>query len=501
MKKFYLSAIVLTCLGANAQIVDVSVYNDCSKNGYSMGIAKVLNTAGRTSCEWVQLWENGPKWATFNVGATITDYAQLTVGADATSYNNYTDQAPSYNTANVGGVYAWNNPNLNGRKTTWTSSVSTGISDVATTLWGSNWETPTRAQLDTLQNSDYGKTTWTWCDGSTTQYVAGCTLKGYKVSGVGDYVSYSIFLPAAGYFRHDHGKVFDASYYGDYWPSIEYNSNNAYNLHFDSSNRYVGYDLRKIGMSVRAVLSDNAEIQESLDIVTLTLNANGCEDSNVITCPSGQQIRFTAVDTTHSHFVQWSDGNADNPRTIIVTQDTTFTAEFAINQYTVSISSDNPSAGIVSGNGTYDALTNVTVMAAASAVGYKWDKWSDGVTLAGRQIILTSDTTLTAYFVSADEVECIEVEENNALLGTADIQIIATPNKGAQFTQWSDGHTDNPRIVTNAPGLYTAIFSESATKTNSIPADQQNAIQKRIVDDQLIIQRDGKTYNAQGGEL
>ena len=29
------------------------------------------------------------------------------------------------------------------------------------------------------------------------------------------------------------------------------------------------------------------------------------------------------------HFAQWSDGNTDNPRTIILTQDTTFTAEFA----------------------------------------------------------------------------------------------------------------------------------------------------------------------------
>ena len=29
-------------------------------------------------------------------------------------------------------------------------------------------------------------------------------------------------------------------------------------------------------------------------------------------------------------FIQWSDGNTDNPRDVVVTQDSTFTAEFAI---------------------------------------------------------------------------------------------------------------------------------------------------------------------------
>jgi len=27
---------------------------------------------------WVQLWENGPKWACYNVGATVLDYSKVT---------------------------------------------------------------------------------------------------------------------------------------------------------------------------------------------------------------------------------------------------------------------------------------------------------------------------------------------------------------------------------------------------------------------------------------
>lgn len=43
---------------------------------------------------------------------------------------------------------------------------------------------------------------------------------------------------------------------------------------------------------------------------------------------SSYKISATAV--FGYHFAQWSDGNTDNPRTIVLTCDTTFTAEFAL---------------------------------------------------------------------------------------------------------------------------------------------------------------------------
>lgn len=41
------------------------------------------------------------------------------------------------------------------------------------------------------------------------------------------------------------------------------------------------------------------------------------------------------------HFVQWSDGNTDNPREIVLTQDTSFMAIFAANIYTITFVDDN----------------------------------------------------------------------------------------------------------------------------------------------------------------
>jgi hypothetical protein len=49
-----------------------------------------------------------------------------------------------------------------------------------------------------------------------------------------------------------------------------------------------------------------------------------CFDSTVV---------ITATANYGYHFTQWNDGNTQNPRTITLTQDTTFTALFDRNQY------------------------------------------------------------------------------------------------------------------------------------------------------------------------
>lgn len=220
----------------------------------------VLDNSGRTSCGWVQLWENGPKWATFNVGATITDYAKVTTGANSTPFDEEfyprEEEQKYYNTANVGGLYAWKNPTLDGRKITWNNGLCTDICDVATALWGYKWKTPTYEQLDTLQDDYY--TTWTWCDGSTTQYVKGCPLRGYKVSGVDDYAGYSIFLPAAGIYSYYDGKVCIPGRSGFYWSSIDnaYEAYIAYYLGFYTGNRGLSCGQCEFGRSIRAILAE-----------------------------------------------------------------------------------------------------------------------------------------------------------------------------------------------------------------------------------------------------
>ena len=47
----------------------------------------------------------------------------------------------------------------------------------------------------------------------------------------------------------------------------------------------------------------------------------------------GTEVQISATPATDYHFVQWQDDNSNNPRTITVTEDATYTATFAINQY------------------------------------------------------------------------------------------------------------------------------------------------------------------------
>ena len=98
------------------------------------------------------------------------------------------------------------------------------------------------------------------------------------------------------------------------------------------------------------------------------------------------------------HFTQWSDGNTDNPRTFVLTQDTTFTAEFAHNPVITYIY--NAQMGSVSGptmTATGIAAENITFNA-TPYYGYHFVQWNDGNTDNPRTIWLSQDTTFTAEF-------------------------------------------------------------------------------------------------------
>ena len=62
----------------------------------------------------------------------------------------------------------------------------------------------------------------------------------------------------------------------------------------------------------------------------------------------GSTITLTATPSDCAHFTKWSDGNTDNPRTVIVDGNATYTAEFSANQYIITVVSDDDNQGTVS---------------------------------------------------------------------------------------------------------------------------------------------------------
>ena len=182
-------------------------------------------------------------------------------------------------------------------------------------------------------------------------------------------------------------------------------------------------------------------------------------------------VELSAIPNSGYHFTQWNDGNNDNPRVIVLLRDTTITAEFEKNSYSVTTESANPEFGTTEGDKTALYLDEVEISASAN-YSYHFAQWNDGNTDNPRAIILTQDTSFTAIF--AKNTYSITT---NAINGTIsgnsiaeymdEVILTATPDYGYHFIQWSDGNLDNPRtFVVTQDTTFTAEFAINQYEIN-----------------------------------
>ena len=393
MRTKFISLCIALLVGVSAWADDVwnyNVYDDCSKNGYYMGI--------ENGYVWVDLGlPSSIKWASCNVGAEKPeDYGNYYAWGEVLPQEDYSWATYKY----ANGTY-WYDPKLT-KYCNDASKGDNGFTDNKTTLdpgddaayfnWGGSWRMPTDAEWTELRE----QCTWT----RTTQN----GINGYQVTSKTN--SNSIFLPAAGS-RYDTrlGSVGD---YGYYWSSslYEYGPINAWILYFNSDYEGKGELNRYEGLSVRPVcLSTSTQLSAEDNFTTFTLYSDGCESANVIKCYSRQKINVSAIpENEHRHFVHWSDGNTDNPRLVTVTKDTTLTARFADDPILTLVSSDD-NRGYVYGAGQFKPNTPIEI-SAYPRFGYHFTQWSDGNTDNPRTIVLTCDTTFTAEFAQTFSGQC-----------------------------------------------------------------------------------------------
>ena len=84
------------------------------------------------------------------------------------------------------------------------------------------------------------------------------------------------------------------------------------------------------------------------DMVSCTIYAGQCATPFSQQFQKGTELEIHAVPSECSSFIKWSDGNTENPRTIILTTNITLKAEFSPAQYTVKVESADESQGTVS---------------------------------------------------------------------------------------------------------------------------------------------------------
>ena len=133
---------------------------------------------------------------------------------------------------------------------------------------------------------------------------------------------------------------------------------------------------------------------------------------------------------------------------------------------TVNVSEETP-WGTVTGSGTFVYGATDTLIVTAFE-NYVFAGWSDNNTDNPRVITVTQDSSFTAFFIPEE----IDIPVNDTVMGSVEIDlpdhatinsmvtITAVPEPHYHFVRWSDGNTDNPRIVTVREALtLTAIFA------------------------------------------
>jgi formylglycine-generating enzyme required for sulfatase activity len=213
---------------------------------------------------------------------------------------------------------------------------------------------------------------------------------------------------------------------------------------------------------VTADLSVTAEFALVDYALTYTAGEHGTVvgDSPQIVTHGGDGSAVEAVPDTCYHFMQWSDGRTDNPRTDEnVTADSNVTAEFAIDSFTLIYTADEN--GSVFG----DSPQSVSCGGSGSAVeavpdpNYHFVQWSDGKTDNPRtDEDVTADMNVTAEFMIDTFTLTYTAGEHGSLVGDspqtvghggASRAVEALPDLNYHFVKWSDGRTDNPRTDEN----------------------------------------------------
>lgn len=111
---------------------------------------------------------------------------------------------------------------------------------------------------------------------------------------------------------------------------------------------------------------------------TLTLSSDEAQGTintlHALECNNDTAVIYAQANTGYQ-FTSWSDGNTDNPRTLIMTQDKTLHANFAESLYTFTAITEDATKGIViANNGSYQYGTELTITATPLG-NYQFDHW------------------------------------------------------------------------------------------------------------------------------
>lgn len=125
-------------------------------------------------------------------------------------------------------------------------------------------------------------------------------------------------------------------------------------------------------------------------------------------CLDSSLVTIRAVPREHHHFTHWDDGDTSNPRLVLVTKDTMFTAYFQEDEkYRIDAYASPMEAGLVEGAGYYYGGDTVELRAVANA-GYIFRRWNNTIFQNPLTFVATENDTYRASFIRVPSLEGIE---------------------------------------------------------------------------------------------
>ena len=194
----------------------------------------------------------------------------------------------------------------------------------------------------------------------------------------------------------------------------------------------------------------------------ITANANNAAWGTVTgggTYYENTEITLTATANHGYAFDKWNDNNTDNPRTVTVTGNATYTANFrqlAEHHITYTPQQTN---GTISVSPTDAYAGDIVTLTATPAAGYCLDKWHVTTNRAEIPVVNNqftmpdSDVTITAEFRSGYTITVATVANGTITASTTSaingetITLTATPNTGCEFSTWYVYKTGDPNTL------------------------------------------------------
>ena len=184
----------------------------------------------------------------------------------------------------------------------------------------------------------------------------------------------------------------------------------------------------------------------------------------------GDEVTLTAIPATDNYyFTHWSTGETTPTITVtanLAAQTTEYIAYFEANVATINGYAHNQLGGTLEGSGEY-ANGDTATLTATAAEGWHFSRWSDGNTDNPRMIEATVNMTLEAFFVHPYDMANGEMYLDFEQMGEEYVDM----SNGGLANQWAIGQTDE------ATHMNQALFiSNDGGQTNAYTLGQAASV-------------------------